>query len=272
MSGGGGAHAYMYTLLIFSVCMFACVFVPTLHTCNSHSSHCITVMVHSFRKIRELHRITDTVVHRNGQASLTEHSSSSRPHRKKEEDASKKEEDVSKKEEDVSKKEEDVSKKEEDASKKEHVNETESHQHRVNEMTHKQREHDLGSNEAAMNLAEMNVLSNGDAVDPFEFRETVEEGINFGQKDSEQEKQKQTKDTSDEKRVSREQQELEEDGDSFSQSTSNSSSPLLEKSKRVSVHREFDADYQPPAALDINNVSSNSQALYECMLYRRCDN
>lgn len=224
--------------------VYVCVFVPTLQTCNSHIA--LTVMVHAFRKIRELHRITDTVVHRNGQTSLTEHSSSNRLHRKKEEDASKKEE---------------------DASKKEHVNETE-YQHRVNEMTHEQRERDLDSNEAAMNLAEM---SNRDAVDPFEFRETVEEGSNFGQKDSEQENQKQTKDTSEGRTVSREQQELEEDGDSFSQSTSHSSSPLLEKSKRVSVHREFDADYQPPAALDINNVSPNSQALCKCMLYSRCD-
>ncbi|XP_065890411.1 histone-lysine N-methyltransferase SETDB1-B-like isoform X3 [Dysidea avara] len=184
-------------------------------------------MKDELQKIRELHRISDRVVHRNGQTtSLTEHSSSSvRPHRKKEE-----------------------------ANKKEHVNETESHQHRAAEVTHEQRGHDSGSNEAAVDLAEMDVLSNGDVEEPFEERETVEEGINVLEKDSEQERQTQTKDSSKGRGIRKEQQELEEeDSDWFSQSTSHSSSPMLEKSKRVSVHREFDADYQPPTALDTNN-------------------
>jgi len=189
-------------------------------------------MVHAFRKIRELHRITDRVVHRNGQTSLTD--TSSRPHRKKEEDANK----------------------------KEHVaNETESQQHRVNEVTHEQREHDLGSNEASIDLGEMGVLSNGDAVDPFEFRETTEEASNVWEKDNEPEKQ------SEERGVRREQQDLEEESDSFSQSTSHSSSPLLEKSKRVSVHREFDADYQPPAGLEANNVSSKHCMIVCCVVW-----
>jgi len=170
-----------------------------------------------FRKIRELHSISDRVVHKNGKTSLTEHSSSSGwVHRKKEEGASK----------------------------QEHVNEPE---HRVNEAANEHGEHDFGS---GMDLAGTDMLSNGDGVDSFEM---VEKDVNLWDKDSEQVKQRQVEDSS-EGSVRRNQQELEGDGDRSSQPTSDSSSPMLEKSKRVSVHREFDSDYQPPESSEINNV------------------